>query len=215
MAMTKHLRLNGWALIAGSIGILITLILHPSERGLFDPTQVESVGRTTIIVHSVALFSLPLLFMGGLGISRQIGWDCPVAVAALIFYGFALSSMMNAIVIDGLVTPGLARAIVKGGLDQAGTWKIALSHNGLLDAAFMNVFLTASSLAIALWSAAMVRSTRGITIFGCLIAAATIAVQITGLLSQHLHLFFLILIGQIIWFVINGAALCRSGEARN
>lgn len=207
--MTKQLRLSGWALILGSIGIMVTLVLHPNERGLFDPAQVESVARTTIIVHSIALFALPFLFIGGLGISRRVGWDSWGAVAALIFYGFALVAMMNAIVIDGLVTPGLARAVVKAGPDQAGTWKIALSHNGLLDGAFMNVFLMASSLAIALWSAAMVRSARGIAIFGCFIAAATIAAQVTGFLSQHLHIFFLVLIGQVIWLVINGAALCR------
>lgn len=213
--MTKQLRLSGWALIAGAIGMLVTLVLHPNERGLFDPAQVESVARTTIIVHSIALFALPLLFIGGLGISRRIGWDSWGAVAALIFYGFALAAMMNAIVIDGLVTPGLARAVVKAGPEQTAAWKVALTHNGLLDSAFMNVFLMASSLAIVLWSAAMVRSARGVPIFGCLIAAATIASQVTGLLSQHLHLFFLLLIGQVIWLVINAAALCRADTTKS
>jgi len=57
--MTKHLRLSGWALIAGFVGILVTLVLHPNERRLFDPTHVESVARMTIVVHSIALFALP------------------------------------------------------------------------------------------------------------------------------------------------------------
>ena len=87
--MTKHLRLSGWALIVGSVGILVTLVLHPNERGLFDPAQVESVARMTIIVHSIALFAIPFFFIGGLGISQRIGWDSSGAVAALIFFGFA------------------------------------------------------------------------------------------------------------------------------
>jgi hypothetical protein len=197
-------------LIAGSIGIVVTLVLHPNERGMFDPAQVESVALTTIIVHSIALFALPVLFVGGLGISRRIGWDSLGAVTALIFYGFALVAMMNAIVIDGLVTPALARAIVTAGPDQAAAWKVALSHNGFFDAAFMNVFLMASSVAIALWSAAIVHSACGLAIFGWSVALATVACQVTGLLSQHLHLFFLALIGQVIWLVINGARLCQS-----
>jgi len=135
--MTKQLRLSGWSLIAGSIGILVTLVLHPNERGMFDPAQTESFGRITVIVHSIALFALPLLLIGGLGISRKIGWDSSGAVAALIFYGFALAAMLCAIVIDGLVTPGLARAMMKTGADQT-AWKIALIHNGALDGAFMN-----------------------------------------------------------------------------
>src|ERR1700693_6252299 len=167
--MTKHLRLSGWALIAGSVGLLVTLILHPSERGLFDPAQTESVGRTTIMVHSVALFALPLLFMGAVGIYRRIGWNSSVALAGLIIYGFALVAILNAIVIDGLVTPGLGRAIANATPDKAAEWNIALKHNGLLDQAFMSVFLIASSLAIALWSVAIVRTgafARVIGIFG-------------------------------------------------
>lgn len=208
--MARQLRLSGWALIAGAVGILVTLALHPNERAMFDPDHVDSVARITVIVHSIALFALPLLFIGGVGISRKIGWDSSGAVGALIFYGFALAAMMCAIVIDGLVTPGLARAMMKASADQSVTWKIALTHNGILDGAFMNVFLMASSLAIALWSAAMLRTARGLAIFGCLLAAATIVSQVTGLLGQHLHLFFLVLICQVIWFVINGVILCRA-----
>jgi hypothetical protein len=212
--MTKHLQLSGWALIAGSVGILVTLVLHPNERGLFDPSQIESVRRTTIIVHSVALFALPLLFMGALGLSRRIGWDSASA-AAQIIYAFALGAMMNAIVIDGLVTPGLARAIVNAGPGESEAWKIALNHNGLLDAAFMNVFLMASSLAIVLWSVAIVRGgafARAIGIYGCLLGAGTMMAQAAGLLSRSLHLFFLVLIAQAIWFLASGVQLCRSNE---
>jgi hypothetical protein len=213
--MTKHLRLSGWALIVGSVGILVTLVLHPNERGLFDPTQTESVGRTTIVVHSIALFALPLLFMGAVGFYRRIGWNSSVALAGLIIYGFALVAMLNAIVIDGLVTPGLARAIVNAGPGGSEGWKIALNHNGLLDAAFMNVFLMASSLAIALWSVAIVRTgavARVIGILGFLLSAGTIIALVTGLLSRNLHLFLLALVGQAIWFLSNGVQLCRSNE---
>ena len=213
--MTKHLRLSGWALIAGSVGILVTLVLHPNERGLFDPAQIESVRRTTIIVHSVALFALPLLFMGALGLSRRIGWDSADAVAALIVYAFALGAMMNAIVVDGLVTPGLARVIANATPDKAAEWNIALKHNGFLDAAFMNVSLMASSLAIVLWSVAIVRTgaaARVIGILGFLLSAGTIIALVTGLLSRNLHLFLLVLVGQAIWFLSNGVQLCRSNE---
>ena len=213
--MTKHLRLSGWALIAGSVGILVTLVLHPNERGLFDPSQIESVRRTTIIVHSMALFALPLLFMGALGLSRRIGWDSASAVAALIVYAFALGAMMNAIVVDGLVTPGLARVIANATPDKAAEWNIALKHNGFLDAAFMNVSLMASSLAIVLWSVAIVRTgaaARVIGILGFLLSAGTIIALVTGLLSRTLHLFLLVLVGQAIWFLSNGVQLCRSNE---
>ena len=211
--MNTNIRLSGWAMIAGTIGVLATLVLHPSERGLFDPSLVEGIGRTMIIVHSLALVSLPLWFMGGCGLSKRIGWNDAFAVAGLIVYGFALAAMTNALVIDGLVTPGLARAIANAAPDKAIEWKIAFNHNAMLDQAFVNVFLAASSAAITLWSVAILRTAvflRIIGIFGCLLGVATIISQLTGELGQHPHIFFLVLIGQAIWFLGIGLQLCRA-----
>jgi hypothetical protein len=206
--MKEGARISGLAMMAGSVGVLVTLVLHPSERGLFDPAQVESIGRTMVIVHSLALVSLPLWFFGAFGLSRRI--DHWLGVAGLIVYGFALAAMMNALVIDGLVTPGLARAIANATADNATGWKIALNHNAFLDQAFMSVFLVASSVAIALWSAAIVRSAalaRVLGIFGCVLGPGTIIAQLTGLLGKNPHMFFLAVIGQAIWFFSGGLQL--------
>lgn len=211
--MNEDVRVNGLAMIAGSVGVLVTLILHPGERGLFDPAQVESIGRTMIIVHSLALVSLPLWFAGAFGLSRRIGSNNWLGITGLIIYGFALAAMMNALVIDGLVTPGLARAIANAAPDKAVGWKIAFNHNALMDQAFMSVFLVASSVAITLWSMAIVRSaalTRSLGIFGCVLGTATVIAQLTGWLGQYPHIFFVVLIGQAIWFFTAGVQLFRS-----
>ena len=81
-----------------------------------------------IIVHSLALVSLPLWFIGAFGLSRRIGWCGSLSLAALIIYGFGLAALMNAVVIEGLVTPGLARAITNATPDKAIGWKIAFNH---------------------------------------------------------------------------------------
>jgi hypothetical protein len=206
--MKEDARIGGLAMMAGSVGVLVTLVLHPSERGLFDPAQVESVARTMVIVHSVALVSLPLWFFGAFALSRRI--DHWLGVGGLIVYGFALGAMMNALVIDGLVTPGLARAIANATADKATGWKIAFNHNAFLDQAFMSVFVVASSVAIALWSAAIVRSValaRVLGIFGCVLGTATVIAQLTGLLGKNPHIFFLVVIGQAIWFFSVGLQL--------
>ena len=210
--MTENVRGSGLALIFGSLIIIVTLILHPTERGLFDPAQVESVGRTIIVVHSLALLSLPLLFLGACGLWRGVGSNKRLGLAGLVIYGFALAAMMNALIIDGLVTPGLARAIVNATADKAVGWKIAFNHNVLLDQAFMSVFLVASSVAIALWSLAMVGSAalvRALGIFGFLFGAAAVIGQLSGWLSQYPNLFGVVLIGQAIWFSCAGVQLWR------
>jgi hypothetical protein len=214
--MSENVRLSGLTMVAGSVGVFVTLILHPSERGLFDPAQVGSIGRMMIIVHSLALVSLPLWFIGAFGLSRRIGWCGSFSLAALIIYGFGLAALMNAVVIDGLVTPGLARAIANATPDKAIGWKIAFSHNVLLDQAFMSVFLVACSVAIVSWSVSIVRSAalaRALGVFGCVLGTATVITQLTGWLGQYPHIFFIALTGQAIWFFSAGMQLFRTKAA--
>jgi len=215
--MNENVRPSGWALIAGSMIVVVTLTFHPSERGLLDPAQTESVVWAMITVHSLALVALPLWFIGAYGLSRRVSPSNLIGVVGLVIYGFALLAMMNAVVIDGLVTPGLARAILNAAPDKTIEWKIAFNHNVLLDQAFMNVFLVASSAAIALWSSVIVcRGTlaRAIGIFGCLLGAATLMGQFAGWLGRNPHVFGLVLIGQAAWFFSAGVQLCRSKNGK-
>jgi hypothetical protein len=213
-------RWSGIALIAGSAGVIITLGLHPSGRELFEPGQFEAAARHLIAVHSLALLSLPLWFLGAYGLARRVGVggrvdsDERFAFCGLVFYGFALAAMMTGIVLDGLVTPGLAGRIV----DTTGSpanqgWRIAFNVNGIMDEAFVRVFLVASSIAVVLWSIAMLRNralSRGLGAYGCLVGLLTIVVLVSGQLSRYAHLFGLVIIGQAIWFVIAGVVLARA-----
>jgi len=209
-------RISGLALIAGSTGVIVALSLHPSGRDLFVPSQFEAEARKLIAVHSVALACLPVWFFGAYGLSRRLGSSGRLAVAALVTYGFALAAMMNALVFDGLVTPGLAREIVSATGTAAQAWRVAFNHNGLIDQAFMRVFLVASSVAIILWSATIVRSraiARGAGIYGCVLGVATVVAQLSGQLESHAHLFGMVIVGQAIWFVVAGTWLCRASNA--
>ncbi|MBZ5722564.1 MAG: hypothetical protein LAO03_19675 [Acidobacteriia bacterium] len=218
-------RMAGLALIAGSAGVIVTLSLHPSGRELFEPGKFESAARTLIAVHSLALCSLPVWFLGACGLSRRVGHpenpDDQLGFAGLVLYGFAMAAMMVAVVMDGLVTPGLARHIVEttGTVDQATlgqSWRIALRYNGILDEAFVRVFITASSAAIGLWSVAIVRSrvlARGLGVYGCVLGAVTVIALISGQMDRYPHIFGMVVVGQAIWFVAAGGLLCRERKA--
>ena len=60
-------RMAGLAMIAGSAGVIITLGLHPSGHGLFAPETFDSAARTLIAVHSLALATFPVWFLGRVG----------------------------------------------------------------------------------------------------------------------------------------------------
>jgi len=208
-------RITGLALIAGSAGVILALGLHPSGRDLFAAETFASAARKLIAVHSLALACLPVWLFGAWGLSRRLDvqWT---ARAALVTYAFALMAMMNAVVIDGLVTPGLAHGIVNATGTAGQGWRIAFNHNSLMDQAFMRVFLVASSVAIVLWSASILRSAalgRAVGVYGCVLGAATVIAQLSGQLDIHQHLFGAAIVGQVVWFVIVGTSLCRVAHA--
>ena len=204
-------RITGLALIAGSAGVIVALGLHPSGGDLFVPGQSESAARKLIAVHSLALACLPIWFFGAWGLSRRFGvlWT---ARAALVTYAFAMMAMMNAVVVDGLVSPGLAGEIVHATGTAGQGWRVAFNHNSLIDQAFMRVSLVASSAAIVLWSASIVRSValaRGVGIYGCILGATTVIALLSGQLDRYAHVFGMVIVGQAVWFLIVGASLCR------
>jgi hypothetical protein len=208
-------RIAGLALIAGSAGVIVALGLHPSGRDLFVPEQSESTARKLIAVHSLALACLPILFFGAYGLSRRFGvlWT---ARAAIVTYALAIMAMMNAVVVDGLVSPGLAREIVNATGTAAEGWRIAFNHNSLIDQAFMRVFLIASSTAIVLWSASIAMSIalpRGVGIYGCVLGVTTVIALLSGQLDRHAHVFGMLIVGQAVFFLIVGASLCRVRNA--
>jgi hypothetical protein len=129
-------RLSGLALIAGSAGVIITLSLHPSGRGLFAPDTFAAEARKLIAVHSLALACLPIWFLGACGLTRRVGSSGDsgkqVGFAGLVLYGFALAAMMTAVVFDGLVTPGLAARINEATGTVGQGWRIAFNYNGMV-----------------------------------------------------------------------------------
>jgi hypothetical protein len=76
----------------------------------------------------------------------------------------------------------------------------------------------ASSVAVLLWSASIVRSgalARALGIYGCVLAAATVIALLSGQLDRHFHIFGMVLVGQTLWFIIAGGLLCRVENTRD
>jgi hypothetical protein len=182
-------RKGGVALIAGALGGIGTMILHPTARDLFAPGQLASMAQLLVGVHALAVVSMPVLFLGALALSRLVASPDRLAIAALVVYGFALMAVLVAAVVDGFVAPGLAREIMTTAPPASEGWRIALHYNGFLNQAFARVFLVASSTSIVLWSVSILRSRmlgRGVAIYGLLVGPAVVIAVVSGVrLDPH------------------------------
>ena len=215
-------RLTGLALLAGQLGLILTLSLHPS--GKITPAEVDHMVRKLIAVHSIALAALPLMILGGLGLARALSSPNRLSIAAFVFYSFAVAAMLSGIVIDGLVMPHLlphlaeaaqaaatAHASASAPAPPSGdAWHVLMKYNGYLDMAFVQVSMIASAVAIMVWSIVMIlskRLSRAAGIFGLILGVLVVVGLISGAFGAE-HAISIVVFGQATWFIVVGAFLC-------
>ena len=222
MTMTDN-RLSGVAMIAGQVGLLLTLSLHPS--GKISPAEVDQMVHKLIAVHSIALAGLPLMILGALGLSRILSSRNRLSVAAFVIYSFAIAASLSGIVIDGLVMPHLLphladaakiAAASSAGAQPAATtsasdpWRALLKYNGYLDMAFVQLSLVATAVAVITWSMAILLGKifpRATGIYGLILGVIALVALFSGMLGAE-HALMIIVFGQSTWFLILGGLLC-------
>lgn len=170
------------------------------------------MARNLTIVHSLALASLMVLFLGALGLAQRLKSADRLDIAALVLFAVASVAVMSAAVMDGLVAPNILRRIVEAGAGAGETWRIVFRYNFEINQAFARLYAVTSSLAIILWSISMLKNralARGLAIYGCVIGAVAVLAVASGRLGMDVHGFGAVVLGQAIWFVTTGSLLWR------
>ena len=209
VAVANHPAIYGIALIVGALGGVVTMALHPTGHDLLA-TASEVARRNeqvTVATHSIALMALPILLFGFLGLSRRLGINRALVSAALIAYAFGLIAAMCATVLNGLVAPTLTRQILTSDDATRQHLQVVLMNNDLLNQAFSKIYLTASSIAVILWSIAMFnvsRFAKWIGLAGCLFAFGFLALFFAGHLRLNVHGFGLFIFAQSLWTILVG-----------
>jgi hypothetical protein len=207
-------RKSGLALIAGMLGTIITMALHPTGHDLTVPGQFASMAQLNVAVHSLALVCIPILFLGALGLTRRLDAPNRLALAGMVFFGFAEVAVMIAATASGLIATGLIHHMAAEP-GMADMWRAVLTLNGHLNQAFALIFVVASSAAIVLWSAAMLKGkvfARTVGIYGCILGPIAVLAVVSGHLRLNVHGFGLVILGQAIWFICCGVRLWRFKE---
>jgi hypothetical protein len=98
---------------------------------------------------------------------------------------------------------------------MADMWRAVLILNGHLNQAFAMIFVVASSAAIVLWSAAILRSagfSRPLGIYGCIIGPLTVIAVISGHIRLNVHGFGIVVLVQAVWFISAGVLLWKEDQ---
>ncbi len=207
----KDNRAGGIALIAGTIGTIITLIIHPSGgHDLFAPDKFAHTAAMMVSAHSLAIASMSIVFLGALALTRCLALN-RIAIAALVIYGFASAAVMSAATVDGFVGPSVLRHVIFDKPPASGQWCILFIYSELLNEAFAQVFVVASAVAIVLWSASILKTRLlplGSAIYGLVLGVGSVVAIAAGA-SGNAHAVHLVMLAQIIWFLLVGILLWR------
>ena len=210
----------GIALIAGSLGGILTMAIHPSGMASQTAGQVAHLSLISGAAHSLAMVSVLLLFLGACGLTRCIAAPDRISFAAIITYGFACVAIMIAAAVSGFTVPDLMKHMVGDVGDAAHQWQIVIDGIFQINQAFARIYSVAASIAIILWSVSTLRNGglgRGVAIYGCVVSPLIILGIGIGHLRLDVHGMTVVWLGQAIWFILVGSQLCSrptSGVSR-
>ncbi|MBA2684288.1 MAG: hypothetical protein H0U66_07355 [Gemmatimonadaceae bacterium] len=201
----------GGALIAGALAGFVTMAMHPTGSQLM--ADVQHMAPVVLAVHALALAAIPVSFFGAIGLTRVLLADGEAPVAALVAYGMAQSAVMIAAVASGLLMPAIAaRMVSTPGAER--DLAIAFGQfTGSVNQAFAKVYVMASSAAILLWSASIIRHARlarRAGILGVVVAVLALVGVAIGHVRLDLHGFGAIVLTQGLWTITIGVLLIRS-----
>jgi len=205
------MRSGGWAMILGAVMGLVTMAFHPT--GHETMADFQRMAPINVGAHALALLAIPVAFFGAMALAERLSASPMLARFALVTYGMAQGAVMIAAVASGILSTMLMARLLGATGAEAETARTLLRFTGLLNNAFAMVFVGASSLAIALWSAAMWRTRafpRWLAVLGVAVGIVLLVITLAGRLRLDVHHFGMVVIAQAVWLIGSGVMLVRA-----
>lgn len=204
-------RKAGIALIAGSLGGILTMAIHPLGMASQTADQVAHLSLISGAAHSLAIVSVLLLFLGACGLTRCIAAPDRISFVAIVTYGFARVAIMIAAAVSGFTVPDLMKHVVRDVADATHQWQIVIDGIFQINQAFARIYSVAAAIAIIHWSVSALRNGglgRGVAIYGCVVPPLIILGIAIGHLRLDVHGMTLVMLGLVIWFILVESQLC-------
>lgn len=202
-------RKGGIAFIAGSIGFIITMAIHPLPLASATIEKVHRMAIISGIAHTFAIASTILLFLGACALAQRLRGETS-SFAALVTFGFSCVAIFIAATVSGFVIPPILKHMARDEAANAHLWEIVMWGIFQLNQAFARIYAIGASVAIILWSTAARRSgalTQGTVIYGYIVAVLVILAVGSGHVQLDVHGMAVVAFGQVIWFVVVGSQM--------
>lgn len=184
------------------------MALHPVAS--LTPAQLARLAVAAGAVHSLAMVSVVMLFLGACGLTRSIAASDRLSFAALVTYGFACVAVIIAAAISGFIVPAIIKHMVGDGPEAAHQWQMIVTAIFQINQSFVGIYSVGASLAVILWSLSGLRNgglSRGVAIYGCITSVLIILGVGSGHWRFDVHGMAVLWLSQSIWFILVGSRL--------
>jgi hypothetical protein len=209
--MGKHFhKSSGISLITGSLLIIATMGLHPTGGSI---EYIIKITKSITATHSLAIFSLPILFFGFYGLTNALLDKWKLAKLALIIMEFGLISAMFAALINGLTLPYFLGKYENNIAENSDMLKLIINYGFAINKPLDYIFIIATCLAITIYSLLIVSSDKlpkWIGFFGLSLIVFVLIGLLTGFVFSNLIGFQIFIFGIAIWFLATGISLIKT-----
>jgi hypothetical protein len=200
----------GIALIVFTLLMIFTMVLHPVGGGF---EHLHKIRRMLMIVHVVALLSLPFAAVGFWGLTKRLGTDNFFSISAFAFIAFGLVAVMIAATANGLILPIFIEKYKDASAELTDTLKPILRYNTSVNQACDYLYTGSFCLAMLFWSIAVLYTKKlpvWIAYFGITLSIFVAVLFASGFAFTSLHGFRVFVSGIVLWVVMVGILLART-----
>lgn len=218
----KQDRISGIALIAGTLGAMITMGLHPIGGHL--KTDAERLLQTVQLargVHILGVGSICMIVVGFLGLAKAIGINGARVRAGFVAFALSWIAVLGAAITSGLVGSELVEQYQLANAAERVALHAVWDYNRHISFVLDRVFIAATCVGMVFWSLVLFRYDslwKAAAILGLVIAALGLVclfagyIRIEHRLSQQKRRFSCLLAG--IWQDLTYHARRQAGNPR-
>jgi len=196
-------RFTAVTLTVGWVMAATTLSLHPSGRQLLTAAEPGPILRTMTAVHALGIASLPLLLLGGFGVTRWLGGSQPWPAAAFACFGLAQLAALNAAVAGGFLAPWVIRQMAADE-SEVRLWRLLFRYTVEVNQTFARVMVLGLSLALVLWSVSLAGrkgAGRALGLAGVPLGLVVSGALLIGRLPVNAHGVGMVVIAHLVWSI--------------
>ena len=197
-------RIAAIALIAGTLAGYVTMFFHPTGADVIAAASGGASNSVAMAVHFLAWLGQGATLAGAVGITHRLWSQRELAVGSYVFFTLAAVAALVATAASGFVAPRVVAGIAAADTTAREAMMSHLRYTWYINQTFSMMCVLFTSVAILLWSIAMLRARtmgRGLGGYGVVLSVALVAAVVLRLLPLDVHGFGIVVLTQGVWMM--------------